>query len=93
MRFVSFFAEILEGDRLSRYQPERARFRAYLRQCLVHFAIDQHRAQKRQKRGGQHVVEANEAEIELTASAEPDPHAAFERDWMRHLMSVSRKPW
>jgi RNA polymerase sigma factor (sigma-70 family) len=85
----SFFAEILEGDRLARFEPERARFRSYLRQCLVHFAIDQHRAQRTQKRGGKHIVEANEAELELTASPEPDPHAAFERDWMRHLMSVA----
>ena len=48
----SFFVQALEKGTFERYEPGRARFRTFLRTCLDGFAVNEHRAALRIKRGG-----------------------------------------
>src|SRR5580704_11558234 len=55
------------------FDPARARFRTYLKTCLDHFAMEQARNERRQKRGGDAIridldFEAAEAELAGAAS-------------------------
>src|SRR5215211_615259 len=47
-----FFARAFEKGSLGRFDPERARFRTYLRVCLDGFVANEHKAASRIKRGG-----------------------------------------
>ncbi|NJL29730.1 MAG: protein kinase [Thermoanaerobaculia bacterium] len=47
-----FFARAFEKDFFARFDPERARFRTYLRTCLDGFAANERKAAQRLKRGG-----------------------------------------
>ncbi len=49
-----FFTTLLEKETLARFDPERARFRTYLRTCLDGYAANEHKAARRLKRGGGH---------------------------------------
>ena len=45
-----FFAELLERDLLSKYDPAKSKLRTYLRLCADAFVINQNKAATRQKR-------------------------------------------
>ena len=47
-----FFAKAAEKDFFARYEPERARFRTFLRTCLERYVGNELRDAARQKRGG-----------------------------------------
>src|SRR5688500_19874763 len=47
-----FFVWMLESGFLERADPARGRFRGYLKTALRHFAVDQERRRRAQKRGG-----------------------------------------
>jgi DNA-directed RNA polymerase specialized sigma24 family protein len=83
----SFFARALEKGFFDGYDPERARFRTYLRVCVDRFAANEHASAGRQKRGGGvvHVpLEPGGPEPELgTSAADDDPEACFHREWVR----------
>ena len=88
-----FFARAVEGEFFRDYDPERARFRTYLRVCLDRFVSNARRAGRRLKRGGWAPVvplDAASAERELAAAAvHEDADAWFDRDWVRSLFEVS----
>lgn len=48
----SFFAELLEKDRLAMSDPQRGRFRTFLLSALDNYLKNQHRDAQAQKRGG-----------------------------------------
>lgn len=86
-----FLALALEKAWLERYEPERARFRTYLRACLDGFVSSERAAGARLKRGGGRRVlsfDFEGAETEL-ARVEPadgeDPDERFRREWTREL--------
>lgn len=90
-----FFTTTLEKDIVERYDPERSRFRTYLRLCLDGFASNARKAERRLKRGGGVAVvpldfETAEGEI---ARHEPavnaDADEAFYREWVRCLLERS----
>ena len=83
-----FFTQVLESQRFASFDPERGRFRTYLLRSLTNFTIDRHRASTARKRAAQ-TVELSEAEELLAAAPDDDPEAAFERDWVRQVMSLS----
>ena len=86
-----FFANTLEKDVLGRFDPERARFRTYLRLCVDGFASNARKADRRLKRGGGMTAvpldfESAEGEIlryGLTTPADVDE--LFYQEWMRAL--------
>jgi RNA polymerase sigma factor (sigma-70 family) len=85
-----FFAEALQKAYFERFDPERARFRTYLRLCLDGFAAKARASARARKRGGGAVhlpLDFAEAERELgdQAGEVSDPDAYFHREWMRAL--------
>ena len=93
-----FFAQLLERQLLSRFDPAKSRLRTYLRLCADSFALNELKAASRKKRGGEfaHVaLDFSAAEDELRAQAidpasVPSPESLedfFEKEWIRSLFS------
>lgn len=90
-----FFAWLLEKGALDRFDPDRAKFRTYLRVCLDGFASNERKAAVRLKRGGafRHVpLDFEDAEGELRRHeipADADVDEIFHREWVRSLFSLA----
>lgn len=96
-----FFARAFEKGSLGRFDPERARFRTFLRVSLDGFIANEHKAAGRIKRGGDVSfvsLDFSAAENELAshpgvgtghAAAVPsvDDDALFRQEWVRALFS------
>jgi RNA polymerase sigma factor (sigma-70 family) len=91
-----FFAELLERNLLSRYDPAKGRLRTYLRLCVDSFVANTDKAARRLKRGGDAVhvgMDFDAAEDELSHAAMDPARLAspesledfFEREWIRSL--------
>lgn len=82
-----FFLQVLTKEWLSRYDRDKARFRTFLRSCLMAFAHDAHDYATRKKRGGDvHVVQLKEAD---GVPDDTDIHHAFEREWVRSVFNTA----
>src|SRR4029079_12958681 len=84
----AFFARAMERDFFASYDPERARFRTFLRTCLDRFAQNEHEARGRLKRGGGALrldVDALEREI---SDPQGSPEEIFEREWRRSVFTL-----
>ena len=53
-----FFTRLLEKDALARYDTAKGGFRTYLRACLDSYLANEHRAERRLKRGGGAILES-----------------------------------
>lgn len=90
-----FFTSTLEKEVIERYDPERARFRTYLRLCLDGLAGNARKAEGRLKRGGGVTVvpldfETAEGEVRShEPSVDPDVDELFYREWVRALLERS----
>jgi RNA polymerase sigma factor (sigma-70 family) len=95
-----FFAEMLERHSLAKYDPARSRLRTYLRLCVDSFVMNQEKAARRQKRGGNatHVaLDFQAAEGELAGAAIdpasiPSPESLeefFEKEWVKSLFALA----
>jgi len=90
-----FFATALEKGTFARYDPDKARFRTYVRVCLDRFIAKRDRDQHAQKRGGWAKklsldFDAVEREIEQPFHDDvTNPEAWFEAEWIRYLLSAS----
>ncbi|HEY4819121.1 MAG TPA: hypothetical protein VIH67_16965, partial [Candidatus Acidoferrum sp.] len=95
-----FFTEMLERDLLAKYDPAKSKLRTYLRLCVDSFVMNQEKAARRQKRGGNvnHVaLDFQAAEGELAGAAIdpaliPSPESLeefFEKEWVRSLFAVA----
>jgi RNA polymerase sigma-70 factor (ECF subfamily) len=80
-----FFASALERDFFQRFDPSKAGFRTYLRLAVERFAIHQHEAENRQKRGGG--MEFTELD-DQSASTE-SPEEIFLQEWRRQLFALA----
>src|SRR5262245_2065315 len=91
----AFFARALEKEFFARYDPEKARFRTYLRTCLDGFVANEWRGGARQTRGGGVPplgldFETLEGELlERPLQAALDPETLFEREWVRSLFGLA----
>ena len=87
-----FFADALRRGLFARYDPERARFRTYIRRCVDSYVANALQAERRLKRGGATMfvsIETAEIEGRLTSDAhpqEPDADAVFQREWIRSVL-------
>jgi len=91
-----FFAEMLERELLHRFDASKSRLRTYLRLCVDSFVMNEDKAERRLKRGGevQHLaLDFEGAEEELgtidasaIASAE-SPDEFFDKEWIRSLFT------
>jgi RNA polymerase sigma factor (sigma-70 family) len=90
-----FFARAMEKDFFATYDPERARFRTFLRVCLDRFASNEAKARNRLKRGGAATalsLELTKAEEEIAragAAAWESPEDCFEREWRRNVFVLA----
>jgi RNA polymerase sigma factor (sigma-70 family) len=97
-----FFARAFEKGSLGRFDPERARFRTFLRVCLDGFVANEHKAANRIKRGGGisfvpldfAAAEHELADHRPTGSADAtavvpgaDDEALFRQEWVRALFA------
>lgn len=80
----AFFAGMFESGALRRFEPERGRFRTFLKAALENFLRNARRDGLRLKRGG------GEAPLPLDFADEEPPAAAtddlFEREWRRSVL-------
>jgi hypothetical protein len=93
-----FFAGMLERELLKRFDADRSRLRTYLRLCVDSFVMNEDKAERRQKRGGdvQHLaLDFAGAEEELgTTDAAAITSAEsldefFEKEWIRSLFTLA----
>jgi len=87
----SFFKHLIETHALAAANPERGRFRAFLRASLVHFLISEWRRENAIKRGGGMTVLSwdgswAEARYRREAVCELTPERLFERSWAFTLL-------
>jgi RNA polymerase sigma factor (sigma-70 family) len=83
----AFFVHLIEGDLLSRADPERGNFRKLLMVSLRNFLSNEVRAGHAAKRGGGHKILSLDAEADERWGSEPDdPQAAFEAQWAREVL-------
>lgn len=95
-----FFAEMLEREMLNRFDAGKSRLRTYLRLCVDSFVLNQEKAARRQKRGGevQHLAldftgaekELGNGTIDPAAIASPESlEEFFEKEWIRSLFALA----
>jgi RNA polymerase sigma factor (sigma-70 family) len=95
-----FFAEMLERELLNRFDAGKSRLRTYLRLCVDSFVMNEEKAARRQKRGGeiQHLAldfagaeeEFAGSTIDAAAIASPESlEAFFEKEWVRSLFALA----
>jgi RNA polymerase sigma-70 factor (ECF subfamily) len=87
----AFFLQIMEGDALRRYAPERGGFRTYLKVLLRGFAADQHDAMTALKRGGAARILTLDAPEASLRDLVPDgqtvaPEELFDRSWKKEIL-------
>jgi RNA polymerase sigma factor (sigma-70 family) len=97
-----FFAGLPERELLATYDPEKSRLRTFLRLCVDSFVMNEDKAARRQKRGGNalHVaLDFEAAESELGAGgvdpariASPESlEVFFEKEWVRSLFGLAEE--
>jgi RNA polymerase sigma factor (sigma-70 family) len=95
-----FFMELLERELLDKFDAKKSRLRTYLRLCVDSFVMNEDKAGRRQKRGGNvlHVaLDFSGAEEELGATvidpariASPESlEEFFEKEWVRSLFALA----
>lgn len=90
-----FFTRAMEKDFFQGYDPERARFRTFLRTCLDGYLANEKKAGERLKRGGNarplgldfEDAEGEVRQLQLSAGVEPEDF--FEQEWIRSLFEVT----
>jgi hypothetical protein len=95
-----FFTEMLERELLNRFDASKSRLRTYLRLCVDSFVMNEDKAARRQKRGGdiQHLAldfagaeeEVTGGTIDAAAIASPESlEKFFETEWVRSLFALA----
>ncbi|MBL0216402.1 MAG: sigma-70 family RNA polymerase sigma factor [Myxococcales bacterium] len=84
----AFFARVIEGSALGGHDPERARFRTFLRTAVDHHVIDQHRRQVAARRGGG-LPKIDVADCEAELATGPTPEDAFDREWLARVVALA----
>jgi RNA polymerase sigma factor (sigma-70 family) len=90
-----FFSRLLEKDYLARYEPEKARLRTFLRVCVDRLVVNEDKASRRLKRGGDlefYPLDFESAEGELRRFEIPSSDGIeefFEREWARSVFTLS----
>jgi DNA-directed RNA polymerase specialized sigma24 family protein len=86
-----FFADAFQKAWLERYEPDKARFRTFVRICADRFVMNMRQSASRLKRGGGVLVRSldfDEAERGLASGplvTMPDPDAFFHQEFIRTL--------
>ena len=86
-----FFSRLLAGSTLENADPNKGRFRSYLLGALKHFLADRRRAEGRQKRGGDAIIESIESGGSETSSGHSiaDPEGETTDAWFDHHWALA----
>lgn len=87
-----FFLHAVERDLLGQYQPDRGRFRVYVRVCCDRMVMNEAQARAALKRGGGARpvdVDLSDLESSLAGDEQLDADRAFEQEWARSVLSAS----
>jgi RNA polymerase sigma-70 factor (ECF subfamily) len=86
-----FLAEILVGrDLISKADPMRGRFRAFLKSALRNFLIDQHRRSSAKRAAPSAPIASMDAAPEAAdASQGAEPWGAFDRQWAAAVLALA----
>jgi len=95
-----FFVQIIERGLLEKFDPAKSRLRTYLRVCVDSFVVNEEKAAKRLKRGGNvsHVAldfvgaEEELGGATLDPATIPSPESLeefFEKEWVRGLFELA----
>lgn len=93
----AFFSKAIEKEYFKNYEPDKARFRTFLRTCLDGFVANENKAAQRLKRGGGYSFQSldfEKADGELSQvdiPADETPESYFEKEWLRHFFSLAVK--
>lgn len=90
----AFFARAFEKDVFEQYDPERARFRTFLRSCLHNYLANEAAGAARLKRGGGVMVlsldfAGADGELEAGAPLAASPEEEFDRELARSLHELA----
>lgn len=86
-----FFSEAFQKAWLERFQPEKARFRTFVRVCADRFVMNSRQSASRQKRGGGvqlislDFADAERHVLEAACTTAPDADAFFQQEFVRAL--------
>jgi RNA polymerase sigma-70 factor (ECF subfamily) len=83
-----FFLELLEGDALRKYSPDRASFRTYLKMLLSRYSADQNDLRIALKRGGGRrivPIDAGESSLQLADPQAESPEKVFDQAWKAEI--------
>lgn len=78
---------VLERDLISRADPQRGRFRTFLKSALRNFLVDQHRRATSKTRAPETALLGGASLEDFEPSEEDDPSRAFERQWATTVLS------
>ena len=84
-----FFVDALRRELFARYDPERARFRTFVRRCVDSYVVNALQSEHRLKRGGSVSfvpIDVADVETRLTIEHDDDPDAVFHREWVRSVL-------
>jgi RNA polymerase sigma factor (sigma-70 family) len=86
-----FIAQVvLERELILRADPERGRFRTFLKSALRNFLVDQHRRARAKGRGPVGVVQLGGDVLEKVEPCNDDaPDDAFDRQWAATILTVT----
>ncbi|MBI4244149.1 MAG: sigma-70 family RNA polymerase sigma factor [Planctomycetes bacterium] len=87
-----FFVKFLEKDFLHLVDPEKGRFRTYVKASLNNFVINYAKKATRKKRGGSFIksLDSDTMDIESVKSPESsDPVDIFDKEWARTVVTRS----
>ena len=90
-----FFLRAMERSFFDSYDPEKSRFRTFLRTCLDAYLANELRAERRLKRGGGAILlsldfESAEGELAAAPPVTPgSPDELFRSEWVRGLFNLA----
>jgi RNA polymerase sigma factor (sigma-70 family) len=89
-----FFAEAIEKNFFSRFDPSKARFRTFLRTCLDGFVANENKAASRLKRGGDATIlsldfDGAEEQLRIAPPAASATEDYFDKEWARSVFSLA----
>ena len=91
----NFFLVAIEGQTFEKFDPEKAKFRTFLRCCADRFVFNEYKQTSRLTRGGgaEHLAaDFLNAEEELALESDIlDPEALFETEWIRSVFERALK--
>jgi RNA polymerase sigma-70 factor (ECF subfamily) len=92
----SFFTFLIEGEEIKRADPERGRFRSFLRTAAKHFYMNAIDHERRQKRGGDLVrlsidVPGAESRLSRELMHTLTPDRLFDRAWAKIVTERARR--